>query len=211
MDFPDDRPSSENHVWNLVAPKAQFEGQILVSEKTNLKLHWPINSPGYHDHNHGSEPMKDTFRDWIWGRFHLERETLVYYGFRYQDSWQMNSWLISDDGKNLIHSTDMKYSRLQFPNIFGLSFPRVQRLEIAKRKFEILHTDIVDSGPFYIRSYPELREIGVGDVIRGFGEYIRPQRIYSKVFWPLVDMRIRYDAEQPHWVQRSPLLFPVTW
>ncbi|WP_322570634.1 hypothetical protein [Rhodohalobacter sp.] len=34
---------------------------------------------GYHDHNIGQEPMKESFRDWYWGRYHFEEFTLVYY------------------------------------------------------------------------------------------------------------------------------------
>ena len=30
-----------------------------------------LNGLGYHDHNVGFEPLKDSFKDWYWGRVHF--------------------------------------------------------------------------------------------------------------------------------------------
>jgi len=73
----------------------------------------------------------------------------------------------------------------------------------------------LDNGPFYRRyssdAFLRIKHRGLVESKSGITEYIYPSRIYSRIFWPFVDMRIRYAAENPHWIQRSKTLYRWTW
>jgi len=176
---------------------------------------------GYHDHNLGSEPMRESFRDWYWGRVHFPHGTLVYYimnknGRDGSKKWVQDyrAWLISPDNRRLLYTLELTGFKKRTTNGFLLRPARRLRFKEKELEIEVRHKMVADSGPFYCRyisgaklSHPALEP----QVAAGIAEYIRPDRIHRRLYWPLVHMRLRYVDQKPHWVQKSPRLFRWTW
>ena len=207
---PESHPSgsSEAHEWNLVQPKAAVTGSMHITGHREERI--PFNGNGYHDHNLGREPMKESFEEWYWGRYHFDDCSLVYYLMNEQGVWKKHAWLMgaSYDGEEILDIEMNNYGM----NPFWLNTAR--SLQFSKESISIyLHKDLVaDSGPFYQR-FLGRAVMKRGDTIReakGISEYIRPGRIYNRLFWPLVNMRITYPGRK-HWVQKSPVLYRWTW
>jgi hypothetical protein len=56
-----------------------------------------------------------------------------------------------------------------------------------------------------------LHKDGKVSVAEGISEYIYPENIYSKKFWPAIRMRLRFAKKKPHWVQRFKMFYEWTW
>lgn len=205
----------EGHFWNLVQPRAKVSAELAVSARAESARRITFEGHGYHDHNMGNEPMRNEFNDWYWGRFHFEMGTLVYYVMNRKNEKQHQAWLLSPDNSELI----AKYPNVELQdrgwNPFGLHSARKLMLSNEKAHITIQQARVLDSGPFYQRfssdSFINIPDKDIMQVAEGISEYIRPDRIYWRAFWPLVNMRIRYDNESPHWVQRSKRLYRWTW
>ncbi|MDX1587034.1 MAG: hypothetical protein R3222_09825 [Balneolaceae bacterium] len=200
------------HTWNLVMPRAKVEGSFSVYRNSHLTHSSRFNGLGYHDHNTGYEPMKDEFRDWYWGRYHFKSATLVYYVMNRRQTQQYRGWLIGEQGQvqHKFEDIELKDHGL---SIFGLQIARKLVLNNSSVRVVIQQTYSLDNGPFYRRFMSEafLAANDSFEKSTGFSEYIYPSRIYWKWLWPLVDMRIRYKQEDPHWVQKSGRLYRWTW
>ena len=200
--------SANTHIWNLILPKCEVSGSLNIDSGKPENI--SFNGTGYHDHNFGSEPMKESFDEWYWGRYHFNTSTLIYYVMNVDGEWDRKGWLIGDDGTVLkLDSIELEDESLTF---FGLSSAR--KLEFSGAGFEaVLQKDqLIDSGPFYQRFQGQVLAKVNGSLMKaeGISEYIKPDRIYSKLFWPLVDMRIKYPGKA-HWVQKSSKLYRWTW
>jgi carotenoid 1,2-hydratase len=209
FDIADESPSENSrHTWNLVQPKAGVHGRLELKGHENKEI--VFSGVGYHDHNLGFEPMKDSFDEWYWGRYHFKESTLIYYIMHEKGTWDKRAWLIDSAGtvseaKRIL----LKEEGLSF---FGLKSARVIELEGDGFKIHLQKDVMVDNGPFYQRFSGRAilkGEKGI-DQARGISEYIYPARIYQKLFWPLVDMRINYPGKE-HWVQKSPVFYRWTW
>lgn len=203
-------PFQENHVWNLVQPHADVEGELSITGYESYNI--IFKGPGYHDHNLGMEPMDQSFEDWYWGRFHFEKYSFVYYLMKREEAVQQNAWLITSAGKVISVNSEISLSE-KGVNLFGLQSAR--KIEIAGDRIRcfIQLEKVIDSGPFYQRfqSTALMETEGGLEQSPGFSEYIYPERIKKKIFWPLVDMRITYPGGRGHWVQRNPRLYRWTW
>jgi len=215
---------SSTHVWNLIQPLATVSGQINVTDSTQRAQSISFEGSGYHDQNTGMEPMKESFKDWYWGRFHFEDYTLIYYAMNQSvdsnksmatgGSKNYHAWLF-DSELNVCRTSNRFEMRSLMPNIFGLISKRVIQITSDDWEATIQQPAPIDNGPFYqrfvanaIMHLPDENSILAST---GFTEYIKPSRIYSRFFWPLVNMRLRQYHEQPHWVQKSPILYRWTW
>lgn len=83
------------HGWNLVQPMADVSGVLTIAGATREEI--TFEGSGYHDHNTGMEPMKESFDEWYWGRFHFSGGSLVYYLMNRGGSWQNCAWLIDSE------------------------------------------------------------------------------------------------------------------
>lgn len=217
-----DPSGTENggHMWNLVLPRADMQCRINLLRNGLVGRELKFEGAGYHDHNLGDEPMKETFRDWYWGRVHFPHATLVYYVMnkngensreRVRDH---RAWLISPDNRRLLHTLELLDLRKKRANGFLLRPARQMLFTDGELEIGVRHRVVADSGPFYCRyiSQATLRHPSLDTVkTNGVAEYIRPARIHRRMFWPLVHMRLRYVDQKPHWVQRSPRLYRWTW
>lgn len=208
-DMTKDADSKEDHAWNLVSPRCDVNGEIEISGYKEQHIH--IHGTGYHDHNVGFEPMKESFTEWYWGRYHLTDSTLIYYLMNELGTWTYKAWLIEDSGKIRRLQTRKETRNIQ-RNLFGLKTYRAFIFFDDNSEFYLQKDRVSDDGPFYQRF--EGRLIArTGEKIeecRGISEYIYPSRIYNRLFWPLVNMRIAYPGKA-HWVQKSPVLYRWTW
>lgn len=200
----------EDHIWNLISPRCGVIGEIKIWGYKEYEM--DIEGIGYHDHNVGFEPMKDSFTEWYWGRYHLPNSTLVYYLMNEHNKWKYKAWLITEGEKIRSLKTQIDVSDLQ-TNMFGLKSSRVFTFFDDETELFLQKDRVTDNGPFYQRFEGRLIAKSGGDTIeecRGISEYIYPSRIYDKRFWPLVNMRIAYPGKK-HWVQKNPVLYRWTW
>lgn len=206
---PDDGTHQSEHCWNLVMANCTVECNLNLEGYLNEKIEF--SGRGYHDHNTGTEPMKDSFKEWYWGRYHMDKNTLIYYLMAVNGEWHKKVWLLEEDGslKNLDQIIEM--SNKSF-NLFGLESARTFHFEGDGIRAFIQHDQVVDSGPFYQRFNGKaiLTRGGKPEQAMGISEYIFPSRIYNRIFWPIVNMRIKYPGKS-HWVQRNPKLYRLTW
>ena len=245
----EDERDSFLHAWNLVMPAGRMSGEMRLSGPNSFSR--TMNGVGYHDHNTGLEPMKDSFQEWYWGRFHVKDQTFLFYLMHEQGHWSHKAWWIRDDGAMEPFEGTIELQDLQ-RNGFGLASARKIVGSGDHHQFTIQLDKVLDNGPYYQRFRGRLIAGGTGastsnlsfagassgDVSNmdaasiseqdnrsfipvddgydslvtatGICEYIRPGRIYSRTFWPLVKMRIRYPGK-PHWVQKSQRLYRWTW
>lgn len=201
--------TSQQHDWNLVLPKCHVSGELILDGTHQEKI--IFNGIGYHDHNRGAEPMKESFKQWYWGRYHTESCTVVYYLMEENGVWDQKAWLFEDEGdfraaNREILKGDSEYS------LFGLKCNRSIQFQTEEEEIFIQKGVVLDSGPFYIRFLGKLimKKGNEIEVAEGISEYIYPSRIHNRLFWPLVNMRLRYP-DREHWVQKSPVLYRWTW
>lgn len=211
--FDDAGEQSVGHQWNLVQPRSEVNGDIHIeTQKGNKTI--SFEGRGYHDHNIGHEPMRDEFSDWYWGRLHFSAATLVYYVMNRKATHQHCAWLIDSEHNIVERFSDITLSDTG-RSIFGLSMAHKIDIQSEHTQIQIQQSNLLDNGPFYRRFLSDglLKVDGqtVPEPASGITEYIRPDRIYSRIFWPLVNMRIRRDHKKAHWVQRSSRLYRWTW
>jgi carotenoid 1,2-hydratase len=204
--------STDRHLWNLVLPGLIFDANLMVDGRGG-KSKISFQGNGYHDHNIGYEPMKNSFRDWYWGRYHFEDMTIIYYLMNKHESQQFEGWLIDRQNQSVL--TYFSTAELEYysRNWFGLHSARKIELKTGEVTVNIQCRNKIDDGPFYQRFLGDsiLRYNDQIYVAQGISEYIYPKNIHKKMFWPLVHMRLRYMKEKPHWVQKSRLMYPWTW
>ena len=200
---------SEKHRWNLVQPTAEVTGKLSISGFNAQKI--LFEGTGYHDHNTGEEPMRDSFKEWYWGRVHFPNHTLVYYLMNENGVMESRGWLFGPDRDVQIIRGGIEPEDIGV-NIFGLQSARKIEKKEGDAQFLIQKRDLIDDGPFYQRFHSQVMLHTDGEIHqgRGISEYICPSRIHVKLFRPLVNMRIRYPGKD-HWVQKSPRLYRWTW
>ena len=210
----DSLQAGTRHQWNLVQPRARVEGDIQLKIKEEKERTVNFDGIGYHDHNRGSEPLRRAFGDWYWGRLHFDKATLVYYIMDKQKGREYRAWLLDQYGAIIKRFNQADLDDRGF-SIFGLYSARKLQFSSETFQLQVQQSQKVDDGPFYCRFLSEgflyNSKTGRTQKTRGITEYIHPDRIYARIFWPLVNMRIRQDYEKPHWVQRSKLLYRWTW
>lgn len=211
----DESETTTSHIWNLTQPKAFVKGVISINQKDRYEKPIIFEGIGYHDHNLGSEPMRNAFKDWYWGRVHFVDMTLVYYFTNQNGKTVPKAWLIGPDNVSIIDETTDITADGRKTNLFLLSAARRIVINFKDRKIQLNAEDVLDSGPFYYRFNCSVKLTSnieeENQLTSGIAEYIRPDRIRKRIFWPLVRMRFRYTSKRPHWVQKSSILYRWTW
>lgn len=201
--------SDSKHQWCLVQPDAKVSG-VLKIDGLNRKR-FSLSGSGYHDHNVGREAMEKSFSEWYWGRFHFPGQTLIYYLMFDEKNEERRAWLLNS--KNGMVRMDQRVVLKDHSwNWAGLKSARKIRLEGEDADCLIQHEHVLDNGPFYQR-FQSRAILNLGDTLlqaEGISEYLVPGRISSRLFRPLVDMRIDYPY-RAHWVQKRPRLYRWTW
>lgn len=205
--------STTGHHWNLVQPRAEVSGSITTGGRTIA-----FRGTGYHDHNRGEEPVCEEYTEWYWGRCHFDYATLVYYVMNRKEGQQdqYRAWLIDPSGSKIRARGDQIGVSDKSLSLFGLYSGRKLSMHAPDgTEVQVQQSHLLDNGPFYQRFLSDfflsVPGSGVLESARGITEYLCPGRIYTRLFWPLVNMRIRQAHAKPHWVQRSGRLYRWTW
>lgn len=213
--FDDIGDSQLDHTWNLTQPKAEVRGELKLLKEDQVTHHVNFRGTGYHDHNMGQEPMFEEFDSWYWGRFHFEECTLIYYVINRKSGNKYQAWLIRSDNSAILHKFNEVHILDKQLSLFGLKSARRVEMSNEDLTVTIQQRVFLDNGPFYQRyisdAFLAIPDHQILEHARGITEYIQPERIHWQIFWPLVNMRIRFNKNKPHWVQKSDTLYRWTW
>lgn len=157
----------------------------------------------YHDRNGGCVPLHRLgIRNWVWGRIALPDRELIYYDLDAKDDSSQTLLLtIGADGE-IRHTKQLQLRRRHSrTNLAGLTWwPSMSIWSEGNRWLELDASDVVDSGPFYLRTMLEATD-GDGKTFRGIGEVCEPGRIDLGRHRPLVKMRVhRRRDENSMWL-----------
>ncbi len=162
-----------------------------------------IEGRAYHDRNAGRVPLHDLGIDrWMWGRVPLADRELVYYL-----TWPTGGGRpihfgveIRADGRLTRTELEVELGR-ERRTFGGLSRPECIALTAAGRYWvEVMHTRVVDAGPFYLRMLSEARTAS-GESAEGWSELCRPDRVDLAPHRPFVRMRVhRVDGPNSVWL-----------
>ncbi|MFP4600578.1 MAG: hypothetical protein ACLFVJ_20150 [Persicimonas sp.] len=164
---------------------------------------WRLEGRGYHDRNGGALPLHDLGIDhWVWGRAPLPGRELIYYLLweEGRDTPVALGMTIDEHGRTeLVDDLEVELGERR-RNLGGLVWWRSLELTRAGRPWlSVRHSDVVDSGPFYMRYLTEARL--AGHTARGVGELCQPDRIDLDRHRPLVRMRVHdLDGRNSMWL-----------
>jgi carotenoid 1,2-hydratase len=190
-----DRTVPPGHSWNLVAPRSDVTGKILIENRRNENSD-EINfrGTGYHDHNLDTRWLPDAVAKWNWGRIHFSDATAVFYDYHGCDPSEKCSklYVIRDD---TITQEDAEFEVLETGrDVFGLKYPKlfVVRAESGS-DLVVEQKKVVDSSFFYTRFLCDA-SLSLNDQVArnscGLSEYLAPARLRNGWFDRLIDMRI---------------------
>jgi carotenoid 1,2-hydratase len=210
-----EQPGQPAHEWNMTLPAAGVAGEVVITSRLHPEKKFNVTGRGYHDHNLGLEPMKNAFRNWYWGRVHMNSGTLVYYIMNRKKDSDNRAWFISSDNSGVEYFFDEARLEDFRSNLFLLPSARKIILKGKNAEATIQMSEVVDSGPFYYRFISDAiiksDDESLLETARGISEFIHPARIHNRLFRPFVNMRYLYKEKQPHWVQKNPALYRWTW
>jgi hypothetical protein len=155
-----------------------------------------VEGRAYHDRNAGRVPLHDLRIDrWMWGRVPLADRELVYYL-----TWPSGADRpihfgveIGVDGRTTRTELEVELGRERI-SFGGLRRPERIRLRAAGRPWlDVVHTRVVDAGPFYLRMLSEART-AAGETAVGWSELCRPDRVDLAPHRPFVRMRVHRTA-----------------
>ncbi len=186
-----------DHDWTPILCAAP--GRVILEGPEGQEL---ISGRVYHDRNGGRRPLHDLGIDsWVWGRVALPGEEFIYYVLDGVDGEQECLFLrIGEDGRREpVEGCVLKRCRTR-KNLGGLRWWPTMTVERGGEEWlRIEHRDVVDSGPFYLRSV--LRAWDGRGEYRGIAEVCEPDRVDLAVHRPLVKMRVhRRRGENSMWL-----------
>lgn len=196
-DFSPRDPVDGAHHWNLVVPRADVSGRVVVngtSDEPVRTLHF--RGTGYHDHNYDTRWLPETVHDWHWGRAHFNDATAVFYRYTECGSSEescVTKLLTIRDG--LLSESDAGFAESDTKrDIFGIRFPQRMTFHAANgTKLKVSHLETIDSSFFYLRFLSEMtltQPDCAPHTAVGITEFLSPKTLkYRWLDW-LVDMRI---------------------
>lgn len=185
---------NENHNWNLVCPRSDVSGRIVVKDrdgKSQNTIHF--RGTGYHDHNLDNRWLPETVQDWHWGRAHFLDATAVFYRYNEIGQQPITKLFVIKNGE--LRARDAVCEEQNFSrDKFGIKYPqRLSFLSEDDLRLRVKQTQVIDSSFFYLRFLSEmtltLRD-GKPRKTVGITEYLAPKTLkYRWLDW-LVNMRI---------------------
>ncbi len=193
------RDSAAPHLWTPLTGPAAGTLRLELDGRPFAQ----VQGRAYHDRNTGRVPLQELGIDrWMWGRVPLDRRELVYYL-----TWPKGGDRpihfgveIGADGRMTRTELEVELGR-ERRTFGGLSRPERIVLRAAGRAWmEVVHTRVVDAGPFYLRMLSEARTAS-GESAEGWSELCRPDRVDLAPHRPFVRMRVhRVDGPNSIWL-----------
>lgn len=178
------------HFWGAAAPACEVQVECPT-------LGWRWSGHGYHDVNHGLEPLHAGFRHWSWGRANIEGRTQLFYdavdieGRRRRRIHSDGIWLGEDGDDSL--ETSLSPWLLRVPTRWRAPGLRVDE----QRRWE--------SSPFYTRGVSTFES--PSGRAEGVSEHVDLQRFAS----PFVRWMLRYRIYRRPGQGAPPLPVHATW
>lgn len=180
------------HDWIPLAGRCDAEAVLRIGSQSRQ-----LRGRLYHDRNGGRAWLDDLdIERWMWGRIPLPNHELIYYVVDGDDdTLQTLLWLVDEEGV-LRQIDDARLDRRdRCENIAGLCWWSVMDIDRSDGHWlQIEHRDIVDNGPFYLRTLPVATDRR-GRRHRGVAEVCEPARVDLPRFRPFVRMRVYRRGE----------------
>jgi carotenoid 1,2-hydratase len=147
-----------SHFWNMVAPRSDVSGRITLFDARDqaVETHH-FRGTGYHDHNIDNRWLRETVRDWHWGRAHFSDVTAVFYRYRELKSDAAETkFLIVRDGE--MSDRNVAYDEQNYSmNRYGIRYPtRLRLVSDENARLRVKPIKLIDSSFYYIRSLAEM-------------------------------------------------------
>jgi carotenoid 1,2-hydratase len=189
------RTVAPGHSWNLVAPRSDVTGKILIEnhrKEHSDEIHF--RGTGYHDHNIDTRWLPEAVSRWNWGRIHFADATAVFYDYRGCDPSESCSrmYIVRDDR---IFEEEAEFEVLETGrDVFGLKYPKLFVVRAGGGADLIVEQKtVIDSSFFYTRFLCDA-SLSLDDKVArhscGISEYLVPASLRKGWFDRLIDMRI---------------------
>jgi hypothetical protein len=198
--LPDLSPdSAAPHLWTpLTGPatgtlRLELDGRLLAQ----------VAGRAYHDRNTGRVPLHELgIERWMWGRVPLADRELVYYLTWPRGGGRPIHFGVEIDADGRVTRTELEVELGRERRTFG-GLPRPERVvlrAVDRPWMEVVHTRVVDAGPFYLRMLSEARTVS-GETAEGWSELCHPDRVDLAPHRPFVRMRVhRVDGPNSIWL-----------
>ena len=157
----------------------------------------------YHDRNGGSVPLHELGIDrWLWGRIAMPDRDVIYYVLDAKSGGGQSLVMTVDSDGRMTMREEISIERPpSCTTIAGLDWwPSCDLRRDQKPDLSVEHGDVVDQGPFYLRSLSTARDRD-GKLHRGVAEVCDPDRVDLWHHRPLVKMRVdRPGAANSMWL-----------
>ncbi len=187
-----DLPSNaeSHHEWCPVTGPARC-GAVL---RWGPSRPFQLDAPAYHDRNAGDRPFDQLGIDhWIWGRTVGPGGTRIHYLVWPKGTSQgAKSWVFDLMSDGEIQRRELDSARIHGPDRGWFGVPFWRRVDLDDLG-EVRTDRLVEDGPFYLRSVNAGLD-PAGNLLPGWGEWIRPDRIDLDAHRPLVKMRVHRTA-----------------
>jgi hypothetical protein len=182
----------EPHLWTPLTGPATGELRLAIDGRELLT----VAGRAYHDRNTGSVPLHALGIDrWMWGRIPFpDREVIYYLTWPHPGGAPIHFGVeIGSDGTTRRVELEVELGR-ERRAFGGLTRPETITLRAAGVPWlEVVHTRVVDAGPFYLRMLSEART-PAGERAVGWSELCRPDRVDLAPHRPFVRMRVHRTA-----------------
>lgn len=186
------------HDWTPLLAACRGRAQAMTGD-AEITLRGRV----YHDRNGGSAPLHRLgIDDWVWGRIAVGERELIYYDLNAKSGASQTLLLSIDAHGEIRHLEDCEFRRRRSrTNLAGLTWwPAMSVRRNGSAWLNIEAGDVVDSGPFYLRTLLEATD-RKGRNFRGIGEVCDPDRVDLPHHRPLVKMRVhRRSGDNSMWL-----------
>lgn len=196
----DDESEVSTASWNMVAPRSDVSGRIsLIGRRGKLRRIVHFRGTGYHDHFQSRRPVTESVGSRFWGRAHFIDATAVFHYHETKDDICSKLFLIRDGKVHERAVPDLENSFTR--NRYGLKLPeRISFLSSDNIRLRVKPIRAIQSGLFETKVLSEMTLMlrdGKPRITTGIAELISPERMRSRLFRWIEDMRIGKNGKGP--------------
>ena len=189
-------------IWNLVAPRADVSGKILlIGRRGKVRRTVQFRGTGYHDQISSENVHYRELASRMWGRAHFIDSTIVFERHGgVQDRGAAGKFFLIRDGN--IHERDAACEVSEFKrDRWGLNVPRrIAYVSDDQIKLRIKPTETIRSGFSEVKMLGEIT-LGLRDgkprKTIGIVEFVDPRRMSNRLSRWITDLRIGRNGKAP--------------